>query len=114
MVTRVLELIARPGKSEAVCGAIEFEVRPRLRALPGFVELVTLISEAEPRLIVLMTVWRSESAATRYAKDVCPHISWNCSNLIWRCTSRNRRSSLLKTVATPPAQRPPSPLTNDF
>jgi len=27
MVTRVLELIARPGKSEAVCDAIEFEVR---------------------------------------------------------------------------------------
>jgi hypothetical protein len=37
-------------------------------------ELVTLISEGEPRLIVLMTVWRSESAATRYAKDLCPHI----------------------------------------
>ena len=74
MVTRVLELIARPGKSEAVCDAIEFEVRPRLRAMPGFMELVTLISEGEPRLIVLMTVWRSESAATRYAKDLCPHI----------------------------------------
>ena len=114
MVTRVLELIARPGKSEAVCDAIEFEVRPRLRALPGFMELVTLISEAEPRLIVLMTVWGAQNPRRLDMRRMCAHISWNCSNLIWRCTSQIVCSSLLKTVATPPAQRPPSPLTNDF
>jgi quinol monooxygenase YgiN len=74
MVTRVLELIARPGASDALCDAIDEDVRGILREVPGFLELVTLVSEGEARLIVLLTVWRSRSAASHYEREIYPQI----------------------------------------
>jgi hypothetical protein len=74
MVTRVLELIARPGASAALCGAIDDDVRVLLSDADGFLELVTLISEGEARLVVVLTVWRGRTAAAEYEKDVYPII----------------------------------------
>jgi hypothetical protein len=106
MVTRVLELIARPGASAALCGAIDDDVRVLLSDADGFLELVTLISEGEARLVVVLTVWRGRTAAAEYEKDVYPiivellHLSsnplpWNApSNLPppdGRCRTRSSR-----------------------
>ena len=66
MVTRVLEFVSKPGGSAAMCDEIETEVRAFLKSLSGFMELVTLVSEAEPHLVVLLSVWRSRGAAERY------------------------------------------------
>lgn len=70
MVTRVLELIARPGETDALCRAIEGEVRILLKETKGFLEQVTLVSDGEPRLVILLTVWRSPVAAEQYDQDV--------------------------------------------
>ena len=74
MVTRVLELTARPGELEALCDAVENAIRPRLHDVPGFMEAVTLASEGEARLIVFLTVWRSRAAAVWYDANMYPEI----------------------------------------
>ena len=74
MVTRVIELIAQPQGSALPYEAIDAEVREMLRPAPGFVGQITLVSVGEPRLVILLSLWRSKRSAQRYDQELYPRI----------------------------------------
>jgi hypothetical protein len=74
MVTRVIEVIAKSQRSALPYQAIDAAARQILRMAPGFVEQITLAAEGQPRLVILVSLWRSERAAGRYDQEVYPQI----------------------------------------
>lgn len=75
MVTRVIELITASQSFGLTYQKIDEEVRQVLRLAPGFVDQIVLVSEAEPRLVILLSLWKSGRAAARYDEEFYPRIS---------------------------------------
>ena len=74
MHARMISLITTPGKREAVCRVIEKDIFPLVNAQPGFVEHMTLISEQEPRLVTVVSLWQTKFAEEHSRKDVFPTV----------------------------------------
>lgn len=74
MVTRVLELVSGAGSFEPLLEVIETKVRPLLLDDPRALQSVTLVSEGEPAMVVLFSMWKSEHDARRYEKELLPEI----------------------------------------
>jgi hypothetical protein len=74
MVTRVIELITAPQSSGVPYQRIDEKVRQVLRLAPGFVDQIILVSEVEPRLVILLSLWKSGQAAARYDQEFYPRI----------------------------------------
>ena len=57
---RVVEFIAKPGKTDELRGLLCQAVTPLLRDRTGFIRSIVLTTHEEPRRIVLVTFWSTE------------------------------------------------------
>lgn len=67
MFVRVVEVKTKPGKAKEVCHTIHEKVLATLRAQPGFVDEVVLVSDAEG--ILAMSFWKTKEDADRYSRE---------------------------------------------
>lgn len=61
MYARLISLVTLPGNRQSLCKAIEYDISPLIEKQPGFVAHVTLISELEPRLVSVVSLWQTKS-----------------------------------------------------
>jgi heme-degrading monooxygenase HmoA len=67
MFVRVVEVKTKPGKAREVCGKLHSEVLSTLKAQPGFVDEVVLVSDAEG--ILALSFWKTKEDADRYRQE---------------------------------------------
>jgi heme-degrading monooxygenase HmoA len=67
MFVRVVEVKTKPGKAREVCGKLHTEVLSTLKAQPGFVDEVVLVSDAEG--ILALSFWKTKADAERYSHE---------------------------------------------
>ena len=66
MFTRIVEIIAKTGKTHELANAIQEKVLPILKKQPGFVGESVLLSETEPDRILVLGFWNKREDADRY------------------------------------------------
>ena len=82
MFTRVVEIRTRTGKSKEFSTTLNEKVLPILRKQPGFVDEITLVSNAEPERFLALSFWQSEEQAERYHHEQFPRITELLENLL--------------------------------
>jgi len=67
MFVRVVEVKTKPGKAREVCDMLHEKILSTLKAQPGFVDEVVLVSDAEG--ILAMSFWKTKEDAERYSRQ---------------------------------------------
>ena len=65
MFVRVVEVKTKPGKAREVCNTLHEKILSTLKAHPGFVDEVVLVSDAEG--ILALSFWKTKEDAERYS-----------------------------------------------
>lgn len=68
MYARLVSFVTPPGKRSDLCRVIENTVTPLVRNNHGFVAHLTLISDQEPRLITVLSLWLSKGDADNFSQ----------------------------------------------
>jgi len=74
MIARIVEVVAKRGRSEEVYRIVEQRILPLVRRLDGFLRKWTLVSRDDPRRIVFFSFWTTPAAVAEYDKSVYPRI----------------------------------------
>lgn len=74
MHAKMVSLITCPGKRQELCLVIEKDISPLVQKQSGFVDHMTLISEPEPRLVTVISLWKTKSDAKNYHDIVFPTV----------------------------------------
>jgi quinol monooxygenase YgiN len=69
MFTRMVEIIAKTGKTHELADAIQHKVLPILKKQPGFVGQSVLLSDTEPDRILVIGFWNKREDAERYHNE---------------------------------------------
>jgi quinol monooxygenase YgiN len=69
MYARMISFITIPGKRTELCAAIEETVTPMARQHRGFVDYMTLISDEEPRIATVISLWRTKADAVAFQRE---------------------------------------------
>jgi quinol monooxygenase YgiN len=69
MFTRIVECQAKPEKREEFNNTLRGEILPILQKQPGFVDLVSLISEKDPERFLSVSFWKNKEDAERYHRE---------------------------------------------
>ncbi len=67
MFARVVEIKTKPGKAKEVCNTVHEKVLSTLKAQPGFVDELVLVSDKEG--ILAMSLWKTREDADRYNRE---------------------------------------------
>ncbi|HET7185960.1 MAG TPA: antibiotic biosynthesis monooxygenase [Terriglobales bacterium] len=67
MFTRVVEIKTKPGKAREVCQTVHGKILSTLKAQPGFVDEMVLVSDSEG--ILAMSIWKTREDADRYSRE---------------------------------------------
>jgi heme-degrading monooxygenase HmoA len=67
MFVRVVEVKTKPGKAREVCNTVHEKVLATLKAEPGFVDEIVLVSDAEG--ILALSFWKTKEDAERYSRE---------------------------------------------
>jgi heme-degrading monooxygenase HmoA len=67
MFVRVVEVKTKPGKAREVCGMLHEKVLSTLKAKPGFVDEIVLVSDTEG--ILAQSFWKTKEDAERYNRE---------------------------------------------
>jgi heme-degrading monooxygenase HmoA len=96
---RVVEFIAKPGKTDELRGLLCQAVTPLLRDRTGFTRTIVLTKHEEPRRVVVITFWSTEERTVRDPWEETPLVREILSPLIdaW---SRTRIYDVDLTEAT--------------
>ncbi len=70
MIACLTELIAKPGATQLLCDRVQTDILLAARQRKGYVNAVTLVCREESRLVLLLTVWRTEEDARAFDHDV--------------------------------------------
>lgn len=73
MFATVVDVVVRPGKQQAFIKAMD-PMRSRLGLIPGYSHHVMLSVKGESRLVVFLIVWRNESAAQEFERELYPNL----------------------------------------
>jgi quinol monooxygenase YgiN len=73
MFTRVVEIKTKPGKAREVCNTVHEKILSTLKAQPGFVDELVLVSETEG--ILAMSIWKTREDADRYRREHYAEVS---------------------------------------
>lgn len=101
---RAVELIARPGKAEALRAFICRQLLHVLAKRSGFESLFVMTSHNEPRLVVVVSLWRTRKQATETQWENEPGFRQMASEMLDVC-GRVQTYETLLTVA-PEAAKP--------
>jgi heme-degrading monooxygenase HmoA len=74
MIARIVEVVAKRGRSEEVCRIVERRVLTLVRRLHGFLGKWTLVSRDDPRRIAFFSFWTTPAAVAEYEKSVYPQV----------------------------------------
>ena len=74
MLTRVVELTSKFGKSKELADTIDEKALPILEKQRGFVDEMVLVSDVEPNRIVGISFWNSKADAEQYHREQFPKI----------------------------------------
>lgn len=74
MFARMVEIRTKPGRAEELCYKIHHRVLTILKAQPGFVDEIVLVSEAEADRVVALSFWKTKEDAERYSVEEYPQI----------------------------------------
>jgi heme-degrading monooxygenase HmoA len=69
MFTRVVEIKTKPGKAKELCHTIHERVLTILKAQPGFVDEIVLISDTEADRVLALSFWKTKEDAERYSVE---------------------------------------------
>jgi heme-degrading monooxygenase HmoA len=89
MFARMVNLIVKPGRLQDLCRAIDEVASIIVKQQSGFVDHWTMISEEEPRLVSIISLWETREDAQRYEREAFPKV----------------REILLPIIETPPVVR---------
>jgi len=67
MFVRVVEVKTKPGKAKEACSLLHDKVLSTLKAQPGFVDEIVLVSDAEG--ILAQSFWKTKEDAERYRHE---------------------------------------------
>ena len=79
---RVVEFIAKPGKTDELRSLLCQAVPPLLRDRTGFIRSIVLTTHEEPRRVVMMTFWSAEERTVRDLWEETPLVRELLSPLI--------------------------------
>jgi len=82
MFSRVVELKSKPGKSQELSNAINEKALPILKRQNGFVEVIVLISNAEPDRVLTLSFWRSREDAERFHREQYQNVGETLRSLL--------------------------------
>ena len=68
MFARFVEIKTKRGKAKELCHTIHQKVLATLRAQPGFVDEIVLISDTEADRVVAVSFWKTKEDAERYSR----------------------------------------------
>jgi len=74
MTARIVEVIAKRGRSQEVCRLVEPNVLPLVRRLDGFLGKWTLVAQDEPRRIVFFSFWTTPATVAEYQRSLYPKV----------------------------------------
>lgn len=80
MFTRVVEIKTRPGKAREVCNTVHDKILSTLKAQPGFIDEMVLVSDTDG--ILAMSIWKTREDADRYSREHYAEVSELISHLI--------------------------------
>lgn len=67
MFARVVEIKTKPGSAKEVCRTMHTRILSTLKAQPGFVDELVLVSDSEG--ILAMSLWKTQADADRYSRE---------------------------------------------
>jgi heme-degrading monooxygenase HmoA len=67
MFVRLVEVKTKPGKAKEVCNTLHDKVLSTLKAQPGFVDEIVLVSD--PDGILAMSFWKTKEDSERYSRE---------------------------------------------
>ncbi len=74
MYARMVSLITLPDKHSELQKVMERNTGPLLDLQEGLLEYLTLVSDQEPRLVIVITVWSDTDSAERFDTQILPTI----------------------------------------
>jgi len=69
MFTRVVEVRTKPGRAKELCHTIHERVLSALKAQPGFVDEIVLISDTEAERVLALSFWKTKEDAERHSHE---------------------------------------------
>jgi len=75
MYTRVVEVRTKPGKAKELCHTIHERVLSMLKAQPGFVDEIVLISDTDADRVLALSFWNTKEDAERHSHEQYSKIS---------------------------------------
>ena len=69
MFTRVVELRAKPGKTQELSSTASEKVLPILRKQQGFQDEIVLVSNTDASRVLALSFWNSREDAERYHRE---------------------------------------------
>jgi heme-degrading monooxygenase HmoA len=82
MFVRVVEVKTKPGKAREACATLHEKILSTLKAQPGFVDEVVLVSDAEG--ILALSFWKTKEDAERYSRQDYGQVSDLIQHLVHR------------------------------
>ena len=83
---RGVEFIAKPGRTQDLRNSIRDRVMDYLRVANGFSSAVVLTSHKEPRLVLVLTFWKTETQARNNCWEHAPAVRKMVQPLIDVCS----------------------------
>ena len=75
MFTRLVELKAKPGKTNELCSAATEKVLPILKKQQGFQDEIVLVSNTDANQVRALSFWNRREDAERYHREQFSHIA---------------------------------------
>lgn len=69
MFTRMIEFKTKPEYRDQLVNLMNEQIVPLLRKQPGFVDVVSMIDEADPTICTTFSLWSNKEDAEKYAKE---------------------------------------------
>jgi len=82
MFTRVVEVTTKTGKGRELTRIVSEKVLSILKAQPGFLDEITLVSDEEPDSILAISFWKSRGDAEKYHRENFSRVTEIITSLI--------------------------------
>jgi heme-degrading monooxygenase HmoA len=82
MFTRIVEVTSKTGRGRDLTRLVSEKVLAILKAQPGFLDEIILVSDENPDRITAISFWKSREDAEKYQRDQFPRVTEAISNLI--------------------------------
>ena len=74
MVSRLVEMIVKPGSAAALSAVVENRGVPLAERSGGFIGKLVMVLREEPRIVTIASFWDKEEDVARYEQDTFPTI----------------------------------------